>query len=164
MNVSRAFTLIEILVVITLMGLLFSVLLLVFSRGVDSSLNLSRDSDRLGMEVSLFWDLQRKILGAKRLKIERDRMYLITSGGSFYQGIVKCAYIFKEGKLFYYEFPYPYGAIDQIEEEGLYTLGKFETFRVRAVERNREFDLYEGVPQFVKVFLNGREFLFETIR
>ena len=160
----RAFTLVEVLVVLTLIGLTFSVLLLVFSRGADSSLNLTSRAESLKLEARLFWDLQRKILGAKRLRIENDNLYLITSAGDFYPGVVKCAYLYRNGELYYYEFPYPYGAIDEIEEEKLYRLGRVESFEVIAVVGNREEYTYEGLPLFVKVRLNGKEFLFETIR
>ncbi len=160
----RAFTLVEVLVVLTLIGLTFSVLLFVFSRGVDSSLNLTGRAERLKLEARLFWDLQRKILGAKRLKVENNNLYLITSAGDFYPGVVKCAYLYRDGELYYYEFPYPYGAIDEVEEGRLYLLGKVENFEVIAVVGNREENTYEGLPLFVKVKLNGREFLLETIR
>ena len=160
----RAFTLVEVLVVLTLIGLTFSLLLFVFSRGVDSSLNLSRRGEALSMEARLFWDLQRKILGATRIKVESNNLYMVTSAGDFYPGVVKCAYIYRDGDLYYYEFPYPYGAIDGIEEERLYRLGKVESFEVVAVAGNREERVYEGLPLFVKVRLNGKEFLFETIR
>ena len=164
MSRGRAFTLIEVLVVLTLIGLTFSILLFVFSRGVNSSLSLSESSEKLKAEASLFWELQRKVVGARKIKVDREGLYMITSGGSFNEGVVKCAYLYKEGELYYYEFPYPYGAIDEVEEEELYRLGTFEEFKVVAVERNREFALYEGLPEFLKVHVNGREFLLEFIR
>ena len=161
---SKAFTLIEVLVVLTLVGMTFSVLLLILSRGTDSSLNVTRGSENLKMEVRLFWDIQRKVLGAKRIRVEGNNLYLITSAGDFYPGVVKCAYIYRDGELYYYEFPYPYGAINEVEEDKLYRLGKVEKFEVVAIERNREERAYEGLPRLVKVRLNGREFVFETIR
>ena len=164
MRKDRAFTLIEVLVVLTLIGLTFSILLLVLSRGIDSSLNLSEGSEALKGEASLFWELQRKILGAKRIKVDRESIYMVTTGGSFNEGVVKCAYLFRDGKLYYYEFPYPYSAIDEIEEDRLYEIGEFESFGVSVREGNREYKVYEGMPQIVKVEVNGEEFVFETIR
>lgn len=160
----RAFTLVEVLVVLTLIGLTFSLLLLVFSRGVDSSLNVSSRGEGLRMGAQLFWDLQRKVLGATRIKVENNNLYMVTSAGDFYPGVIKCAYIYRDGELYYYEFPYPYGAIDEIEEDKLYRLGRAKDFEVIAVVGNREEKVYEGLPLFVKVKLNGREFLLETIR
>lgn len=164
MKRDRAFTLVEVLVVLTLIGLTFSMLILIFSRGADSSLNVSRRAESLKTEARLFWDMERKILGAKRVKVEGKNLYMITSAGDFYRGVVKCAYLFRDGELYYYEFPYPYGAIDEIDENNLYRLGKVKDFEVVAVEREREEKFYEGLPRFVKVRLNGKEFVFETIR
>jgi len=161
---SRAFTLIEVLVVLTLIGLTFSVLLLVFSRGVDSSLSLSGSSRSLVERASLFWDLQRKILGANKIEVSGNALYMITSGGTLYEGVVKCAYIFRDGRLFYYEFPYPYGALDEVEEEKLQELGKVSEFRVLAVVGNREEKFYEGIPDYIKVHINGEEMVFQTLR
>jgi len=164
MSKGRAFTLVEVLVVLTLIGLTFSILLFVFSRGVNSSLSLSQSSERLKSEASLFWELQRKVVGASRIKVSRDGLYMITTGGSFNGGVVKCAYLYRDGDLYYYEFPYPYGAIDEVDENGLYKLGTFTEFRVVAMERNREYEAYEGLPEFLKVYLNDREFLFKVIK
>ncbi|RLJ70877.1 prepilin-type N-terminal cleavage/methylation domain-containing protein [Hydrogenivirga caldilitoris] len=159
----RAFTLIEVLVVLTLLGLTFSALLLVFSRGIDSSLGITEESERLKLKASLFWDIQRKITGAKRIRVENNNLYMITSGGTIYRGVVKCAYIFKDGRLYYYEFPYPYGAIDEIEEDKLQRVATFHDFSIRVYERDREFNTYDGLPDRIKVSVEGNEMLFETL-
>lgn len=164
MKLSKAFTLVEILVVLTLLSVTFSTLLLVFSRGIDSSLNLFSESQKLRSEVLLFWDMERKVLGAKRIKIENDRLYMITSAGSLYEGVVKCAYFLKEGKLYYYEFPYPYGPIDDIEEDKAYEIGLFKEFSIRAIVNSREEVSFDGLPQYVEIIADGRKFLLETIR
>jgi len=156
----RAFTLIEVLIVLTLLGLTFSALLLVFSRGIDSSLRITEDSERLKLKANLFWDLQRKIVGAKRIRVENNNLYMITSGGTIYQGVVKCAYIFKNGKLYYYEFPYPYGAIDEIEEDKLQKVGEFKSFEVKVKEGNRVLNSYEGLPDEIIVKVGKDEFVF----
>jgi len=156
----RAFTLVEVLVVLILLGLTFSALLLVFSRGIDSSLRITEDSERLKLKANLFWDLQRKIVGAKRIRVENNNLYMITSGGTIYQGVVKCAYIFKNGKLYYYEFPYPYGAIDEIEEDKLQEVGEFKSFEVKVKEGNRVLNSYEGLPDEIIVKVGKDEFVF----
>ncbi len=159
-----AFTLVEVLIVLSLLGLTFSILVLVFSRGVDSSLNITEGSESLKREVSLFWDLQRKIVSATRIKVEDGNLYMFTSAGSFNEGVVKCAYIYRDGMLMYYEFPYPYGAIDDVEEEDLINLGRLESFEARAIIGNRELKTYEGLPHYVWVRVNDKEFLYEIIR
>ncbi len=164
MKQDKAFTLIEVLLVLTLMGLVFSVLLIIFSRAVESSLNVYRNSQELKSKAVLFWDLERKVFGARRIKIEPGAIYLITSAGSFNKGIVKSAYIFREGELYYYEFPYPYGAIDEVEEDRLMKVGNFSGFEVTAWEGGREFRFFEGLPELVKVKIGEEEFVFEVLR
>ncbi|WP_457600652.1 prepilin-type N-terminal cleavage/methylation domain-containing protein [Hydrogenivirga sp.] len=164
MSRGRAFTLIEVLVVLTLLGLTFSILLLVFTRGVDSSLNLSGSSEALRLKASLFWDMQRKLLGARRIRVEDDSIFMVTTGGSFSEGVVKCAYIYRDGRLYYYEFPYPYGAINEIDEDRLYELGRLDSFTITVREGNREFKTYDGLPQFVEVKVDDESFFFELIR
>lgn len=159
-----AFTLVEVLIVLSLLGLTFSILVLVFSRGVDSSLNITEGAESLKREVSLFWDLQRKIVSATRIKVEDGNLYMFTSAGSFNEGVVKCAYIRRGDKLYYYEFPYPYGSIDDVEEEEMIPLQKIEEFEARAIVGNRELKTYEGLPHYVWVRVNDKEFLYEIIR
>ncbi len=163
MNRSRAFTLPEVLITLTIVGLMLGSLLLVFSRGVNSSLFLTKDSESFKMEVSLFWDLERKILGAKRIRIENNSLYMITSGGSHFPGVVKCAYYLEGDTLHYYEFPYPYGRMEELYEGIDYEVGKVENFRVYASDGKIDQSAYEGLPRYVKVVLNGREFVFETL-
>ncbi len=164
MKQGRAFTLIEVLLVLTLLGITFSVLLFVFSRGIDSSLSITEGSEKLKAQATLFWDLQRKIFGAKDIKIEPNGIYMLTTAGSFNKGVVKCAYIFEDGKLYYYEFPYPYGTLEEIDRKALMEIGRFESFEVRAWERGREFRTFKGLPKFVKISLEGEEYLFEVFR
>ncbi len=160
----RGFTLIEVLVVLILMGIVFSTLLIVFSRGIDSSLSISEDSEFLKRKVLLFWDFQRKILGAKKILLKKGNLFMITSGGSIYQGIVKCAYIYRDGKLYYYEFPYPYGAIEEYEEDKLQEIGRYKGWRVVAVVGKREFKSYEGLPNKVRVYVDDEMFIFDTLQ
>ncbi len=163
MSRTKGFTLIEVLIVLTLLGLTFTTLTLLLNRGVDSSLNITTHAESLRSSASLFWDLQRKVAGAKSIKVKDGDIFMVTTGGSLYPGVVKSAYLFRDGTLFYYEFPYPYGPIDEVEEDRLQAVGRFEEFYAAAVERRREFKRYEGLPRYVKVRINGREFLFETL-
>ncbi len=163
MNRDRGFTLVEVLIVLAVMGLAFGSLALIISRGTDSSSALIKDSESFKLEVTLFWDLERKVLGAKRIKIEKDSIYMYTTGGNHFPGVVKCAYTLREGKLMYYEFPYPYGSIDDLEGGVSYVIGKVESFEVFASDGERDETVYDGIPPFVKVVINGREFVFETL-
>ncbi len=59
-------------------------------------------------------------------------MYMITSSGSFYEGVVKCAYFQKNGRLF--------------DEERAVDLGPMDSFEVVAVVGGREEEAFEGLP------------------
>ncbi len=160
----KGFTLTEILIVVSLLGLLFGTLLFSFYRASDSSLRLLSLSDSLKQEALLYWELERKILGARLIHIENDRIYMLTTGGSFYEGVVKCAYFLKDGKLYYYEFPYPYLALDDIEEDKAYEIMRLKSFKVSAIDRNSRFRTFIGIPDFVEVLVNGRRFLYASIK
>jgi prepilin-type N-terminal cleavage/methylation domain-containing protein len=162
MSRNKGFTLVEILIVLLILGLTFASLSLILTRGTDSGLTLVRDSEEFKREVTLFWDLQRKILGAKRIKIEDNAIFMHTTGGSHFRGVVKCAYFVENGVLKYYEFPYPYGEIDELYEGITYELGKVDSFEVYASDGRVDESAYDGLPRYVKVILNGREFVFET--
>ncbi len=163
-NRGKGFTLPEVLVVLILLGVLFSIVGTVFLRGSDSALSVIERAEKLKLEVSLFWDLQRKIIGSRNLKVEGDAIYMVSSGGSYYPGVVKCAYLFKHGKLYYYEYPYPLGALDEVEEDKLVLIGNFESVTFSAIERDREYETYEGLPDYVKVSVNGKDLIFQTLK
>ena len=160
----RAFTLVEVLVVIALLGLVFSLLSLSFSEGIRSSLGLVSLSEELKQKAVLFWDLQRKILGAKRIRVEGGNLFMLTSGSSLYEGFVKCAYIYRDGILYYYEFPFPYGAMDEYEEDKLMEVGRFEEFSLKVKSGNRYLESFDGLPEEVVVTVNGQEMVFTTIK
>jgi len=163
MSRGRGFTLVEILITLAIAGITLTSLFLIFSRGSLTSAGLTEESASFKMEVSLFWDLQRKVLGAKRIRIEGDALYMYTSGGSHFPGIVKCAFYVKDGMLRYHEFPYPYLSIDEIYEGVDYVLGPVRRFEVFASDGRVDETVYDGMPRFVKVILNDREFVFETL-
>ncbi len=163
MNRDRGFTLVEILITLTIIGLTLTSLFLIFSRGTTSSFHLTEESRDFKMEVSLFWDLQRKILGAKRIRIENNAIYMNTTGGSHFPGVVKCAYYVEDGMLHYYEFPYPYKEINEFYEGIDYVIGPVRNFEVFASDGDVDETAYDGLPRYVKVVVNDREFVFETL-
>ncbi len=135
----KAFTLIEVLVVVILLGVFFSTLAFTFKSIFESSLNISTGSRKLREISSLYWSLSRAIYGAKKLKLVDGReLYLITTGGMFYPGVVKAAYIYKNGTLYYYEFPYPYGNLTAIDLRELKPLYHFSEFAIFGLEKNVE--------------------------
>lgn len=163
MKKSKGFTLTEVLVVLILFSVSVSLLLLVFSRGVSTSLSLEERSERTVLLATLFWDLQRKVFGAERIYVEETSLYMITSGGSYYPGLVRCGYMFRDGTLFYSEDRNVWGEVYN-PNGGWVRVGNFRMFRVVAVEGDREFTAYDGLPEKIRVYLDGEVFTFETLR
>jgi|GEM_PF-719466 prepilin-type N-terminal cleavage/methylation domain-containing protein len=158
----KGFTLLEVLLVLTLVSLLFGVLSYSFYSFLTNSTKLLADSEKLKEEASLLLDIQRKVLSAQTLYMEKDKLFMITSAGSYYEGVVKCAYIYKDRTLYYYEFPYPYGDIRFYEEDKLIKLGRFNAFSIRAYEKGHFSDIFQGIPEIVYVRLNTHELFIKT--
>ncbi|MFN3598517.1 MAG: prepilin-type N-terminal cleavage/methylation domain-containing protein [Aquificaceae bacterium] len=150
----KGFTLLEVLLALTLMGVFFSTLSYVFYNTIKNSYSLSEASEVTKEEINLFWDLQRKLMGAKDIYLKKSMLFMITSSGNYYQGVVKCGYVYKDGWLYYYEFPYPYGDMAFYEEDKLMKIGKFKElyFRAFAGDYQEEF---RGLPQWIEVYLEG---------
>lgn len=151
----RGFTLIEVLLAITLMGVFFGIISYSFYSSVKNSYLLLNSAELTKEEALLFWNLQRKIVGAKEIYLKRDSLFIISSAGDYYQGMVKCAYIFRDGWLYYYEFPYPYGDISFYEEEKLIKLSPFRELSFRAFS-GQYLEEFRGLPQWVEVKLDEK--------
>lgn len=144
----RGYTLIEVLIVITIIGIIFSVLSIIFFSSITNSLDLIENSEKLKRQAILFWDFQRKIGSAKEILLEKGELFMITTAGDYYEGVVKCAYISKGDSLFYYEFPYPYGNLKFYEENKLINLGKIKNFKILAVKDNINYEIFKGLPDY----------------
>ncbi|RUM32900.1 MAG: prepilin-type cleavage/methylation domain-containing protein [Aquifex sp.] len=159
---SEAFTLVEVLIVLSIISLIFTLLFTSLTRVVGVSLDTVKTSEKLKEEMLLFWELKRSFVGAKEILIKEGReVYLITSGGNRYKGVVKKAYIFKDNYLYLYEFPYPIGSIDFYEEDKLMKIGKFASFRVYALDSQGKHENFKGIPPYVIVELEKKEFTFK---
>ncbi|AAC07856.1 pilus assembly FimT family protein [Aquifex aeolicus] len=162
-NTFKGFTLVEVLITLAIISLVFSLILISFQRATFFTFGAKKEAERLKSEALLFWELQRSLAGAKKLKINQGKeLFLITSGGSLYRGVVKKGFIHKDGWLYLYEFPYPSGSIDFYEEEKLVKLAKLDDFKVFALDSLGKHENYEGLPPFVIVELNSKEFTFKV--
>lgn len=156
----RAFTLIELLITLTLIGLVLSTISFSFFRGLDSIIRLSSEARVLSEDAILVWDLHRKLIGATDIYVSKEGIFMISSSGSFYPGVVKCAYIYKDGWLYYYEFPYPYGDIRFYEPDRLLKLRPIRFFSARAIlfDGSRVED-FRGIPRAVEVSLDKEKII-----
>ncbi len=159
---NKAFTLVEILIVLTLFGLIFGLIAFSFHNMVKNSINLVDLGEDIKSKARLFWDIQRAILSAKDMYIEEDgensRLYLVTAGGLFEEGVVKAVFFVEEGFLKYEEFPYYYGDIRYTGEGKIYNLARVKEFRVEAYNGRRRLTNFKGIPEFVLIRINGQEF------
>lgn len=153
----RGFTLLEILITLLTLGLLLGLLSYTFYSSISSSLDITKDGESLKRDILLLWNIQRKIISSKYVVLDKDNIFMITSAGDYYEGVVKCAFIYKKPILYYYEFPYPYGNIEFYEEDKLIKLGKFENFTVRAYKDGNLYENFSGIPELFYVSLNDKE-------
>lgn len=158
----KGFTLIEVLIVILLIGFIYSLLSMIFYSNIGNSLNIISDSEKLKREAIFFWNIQRKVASAKEIYLNKGNLYMLTTAGDFYEGLVKSAYIFREGNLYYYEFPYPYGDLRFYEEDKLTNLGKFENFRILAHKNKNQYEEFNGFPDYFSVEFNGRKIIVKS--
>ncbi len=161
-NKDKAFTLVEILVVLALFGLIFSLIAFSFHNVVRNSLNLIESGSKIKDNAIVFWDLQKAVLSAKDIYIqdegENSVLYLITAGGLFEDGVVKASFYVKDGFLYYKEFPYNYGDIRYMDEGREYKIAKVENFKVRAFNGRREVLNFRGIPEYLIVEIDGYKF------
>ncbi|RMH79738.1 MAG: prepilin-type N-terminal cleavage/methylation domain-containing protein [Acidobacteria bacterium] len=156
----RGFTLLEVLLVLVLMSIFLGMLTYSFYSTLKNSYAIVELSELTKEEAKLLWNLQRKLSGALELYVKKDSLFMLTSAGDYYQGVVKCAYIFKDGWLYYYEFPYPYGELTFYEEDRLIRVGRFEGFQIRAYVMGNHLEEYRGVPEVLEFKIGGKTLKF----
>ena len=144
-----------------LLGVVLSTALFLFLRGIHSSSTITLEGEKVVRFANLYWDLTRAFYGAKRLQlVNGTSLYLITTGGLFYPGVVHSAFIYRNGTLYYYEYPYPRGDIKQIEEDKLIALYRLESFRMEVIGKGgKRLSNYRGKkPPLMEVNASGRVF------
>ena len=153
----RAFTLVEILAVITILGLLFTTLLFTFYEIYNSSLRQKEEALKIQEELKLFWMLSRAFYGAKKFVLRNGtKLYFITTGSNTYRGFVKAVYTFENGTLYYCEFPYPYGSIYNCTQK--FPMFKLQSFKAFAVTSKGEEKDYFRKPNLLRLNINNDTF------
>ena len=152
---SSGFTLVEVLLVLALLGLSFSIISTIFVGFMNSLIRMQESSETLRERALLLMDIKRKVLSAKEVALKGNQFFMHSAGGSYFPGLVKCGYVYKAGQLYYYEFPYPYGDILYYEEDKLVKLAKLSKFKV-LVDGMEEF---KGKPSKVEVFVDNEKLI-----
>ncbi len=169
---TKAFTLLEVLVVLLLVSLIFTVVFSVFRSTGIGALSLTKDAEALKQKAFLKYRLKHQLEGLIRdfeLKKEEDgEIYLsfVTSVGEVYSGVVQVYYRFADNKLFYCEKPFQNVEADFISAHNIsggdkpllyrvfqnsfscekkeYVVGNFNKFKVRVFYRGRWYSEEES--------------------
>ncbi len=159
----KAFTLIEVLITLSLISLIFLMAFGSFIQIMNSSADAIKRSENLYEELKLFWELNRAFAGAKEVFLKDSKeIYLITSGGSRFKGLVFRAFLAREDGIYEYEFPYPPRNIRMhIPEEELVLLSPLREVNFFAYLQGQEVENYEGLPEAIIVRVNLREYFFK---
>ena len=156
---NRGFTLLEVLITLSIFSLIFLAVVMVFRVTGGGSLEVRKNAEVLYQQIYLTYRLRNQLEGVLRslaFKKEENTLYLgfITSYGEVYPGVVSVRYKYKDGVLFYCEKPYPYGDILSCEEEKEYQLGNFENFNIQVFYKGKWFEPekgFKGLPKKVKI-------------
>lgn len=163
---SRAFTLVEILITLTLVGLIFSVLSYGLYSSINSSINISVEAKQTEEEAKFFWDFQRRFVTSKQVFVKKagdgtQMVVMYNTAGEFSKGVVKSVYFLKDGFIQYYEYPYVFGDPFFYEEKESVRLVPAKSFKVEVSFQGQKFDEYSGKPDYMLVLLNDKKMVFK---
>ncbi|WP_457640537.1 prepilin-type N-terminal cleavage/methylation domain-containing protein [Persephonella sp.] len=169
MKDKKGFTLLELLLVVTLILITFSVIGISYISNLKDSINLSSKISRYTQYLSVNNQLSKQIFAKIEIKpqnfqLDRDRISFYTLYPIFYSGAVRAEYRIKKlenGRyiLVYEEFPYIDGKLGW---EGLkkITLGNFEKISFFVIQNGRIYENYsrKNFPQIIKMVIDDETF------
>lgn len=163
---SKGFTLIEILITLTLVGLIFSVLSYGLYSSINSSVSISADARQTEEEAKFFWDFQRRFATSKQVFVKKSgdgsqMVAMYNTAGEFSKGVVKSVYFLKDGFVQYYEYPYVFGDPFFYEEKSSIRLVPAKNFTAEVYVQGQRFDEYSGKPDYMVVLLNDKRMVFK---
>jgi len=166
---NKAFTLLELLIVITLLGIFFGLVSLIFITNIKAGLDLSLRANSEIQYLSIYNQIRKQFVARytkqdKNVYITRDRVSFYTYYPVFFYGAVRVEYYIQRNEdkyqLIYEEFPFVDG---KLGNKGLkkMVLGEFEKAQIEAYFKNNRKQLeYKGkdFPTYLKLILNDNEF------
>lgn len=156
---SKGFTLVEVLVVIVILSLVFSVLSFALYSSIKNSLETSAAAEDLKQKALFFWDTQRKFYTSNYLYLKNNVLTLYNTAG-YNQGLVKSTFFIKDGFLWYYEFPFVYADPSFYDEKNAIKLFKVKDFKMYVVKENQQFFEFQGQPDYLVVEIDGSRMVF----
>jgi prepilin-type N-terminal cleavage/methylation domain-containing protein len=163
-NLNKAFTLVEVLIVITLISLVFSVLAFSFYSSVKNSLDISKKSQEIKNLSSFFWDMERKFSTSNTIYLKNlnsTPILTLYNTSGYNKGLVKSVFFLKDGFLHYYEYPYIYADPFFYDEKNSYRLFKVENIKIYAVKDYKQMEEFQGMPDYLVFEINGLRMVFK---
>jgi prepilin-type N-terminal cleavage/methylation domain-containing protein len=165
---TKGFTLLELLLVITLLGIFFGLVSLIYISNIKAGLDLSLQANQQIQILSIYNQLRKQFVakypkGKIDIYITDDRISFYTLYPVFFFGAVRVEYYIKRVDdkylLIYEEFPFVDG---KLGNRGLkkMILGKFNNVKLEAYDnRNTKITNYKGnkFPKYIKLQIEGKE-------
>jgi len=162
----KAFTLLELIVVITLLSVLFALIGFTFIKNIEGSIYTSEEIYNTVKEVSVYNQLEKQIFSKKTanrnisILLSENRLSFYTGYPIFYTGFVRAEYIIQEENnkkvLIYEEFPYIDG---KLGTEGLkkVNLGKFDNLSIEVIKDKKVYKSYKGknFPDLIRLEIDN---------
>lgn len=163
-NLNNAFTLIEVLIVITIISLVSSVLSYSLYSSIKNSIEISKRSQEIKNLSSFFWDMQRKFSTSTTIylkNIDNSPILSLYNTAGYNKGLVKSVFFVKDNFLYYYEYPYIYADPFFYDEKDSYILFKINNIKIYAVKDNQQFTEFKGLPDYIVFEINGLRMVFK---
>lgn len=162
----KAFTLLELIVVITLLSVLFALIGFTFIKNIEGSIYTSEKIYSAVKEISVYNQLEKQIFSKKTtnknisILLSENRLSFYTGYPIFYTGFVRAEYVIQEEDnkkvLIYEEFPYIDG---QLGTEGLkkVNLGKFDNLSIEVIKDRKVYKSYKNkdFPDLIKIEIDN---------
>lgn len=169
MKNKNGFTLLELLVVITLLLLIFGIIGYTYVSNIKGLSYLSIKSQETVQEISFISQISKQIFSSIEKKpinfeLEEGRISFYTLYSIFYEGAVRAEYriekIKDKYKVSYMEFPYIDG---KLGNEGLKRtiIGYFDNIKVEVLQNGRFLRNFRSgeFPQYLIIFRKNRKYL-----
>ncbi len=156
---NKGFTLVEVIVVVVMISLVFSVLSFALYSSIKNSMETSVGSEDLKQKALFFWDMQKKFYTANYVYLKDNILTIYNTAGNS-KGLVKSTFFTKDGFLWYYEFPFVYGDPYFYDEKNAIKLFKIRNFKMYIVKDNQRFFEFQGLPDYLVIEFDAIRMVF----
>ncbi len=172
---TKAFTLLELIVVITLLSVVFALIGFTFIKNIEGSLDVSKTIHKTVSSLSIYNQLKKQIFAKYTpknqkivIKLSEDSLSFYTGYPIFYEGFVRAEYKIEKTKdnkkiLIYEEYPYIDGKLggDGIKKV---VLGKFKDLSIEFIKNKKVYKSFNGnkFPEIIKINIDDYEYYIEA--